>query len=351
MHFFVDESGPFELGAPLARYSCVGVLVVPTAQLDAVLGCAQNFKTRHSVHGELKGSKLTDDQVVDLVWNLRQFDILFEVAVFCSELHDTARLTAYQQASAAGCTKYVTRDHPTSIVMDLVAMERGIAELPPKWFVQSAVTAEVLTSVIARAPLYYVQRTPSELGSFIWEFDPKDSTTPKNPFGGYDRLMDAVIRPWVQFKSPSEPATMLQGADYSHFAPFMESMPETPDYLVPLFGMHRPFEYNSVTKMLKSRSFPDSRDSLGLQLADALTNLTKRSLNGNLGDSASCTLGCLMLEHPKRPTVKLIALGEGSAGSLKDDFQARRFVIHCDRIAKRMIPRKTPAPRTEADHP
>lgn len=341
MHFFVDESGPFELGAPLARYSCVGVLVVPTSQLDAVLQCAQEFKTRHGFHEELKGSKLTDEQVVELVWHLRQFDVLFEVAAFCSWLHDPARLAAHQQASAAGCIKHVTRDHPSSTVMELVAMGKAIAALPTKWFVQSAVTAEVLTSIIARAPLYYVQRTPAELGSLVWEFDPKDSAPTKTAFGGYDRLMEAVIGPWVQFKSASERAVHLEGADYSHFAPFMESMPETPDYLVDLFGMHRPFKYNSVTKMLKARSFPDSKDSLGLQLADALTNLTKRSLNGNLGDSASCTLGCLMLEHPKRPTVKLIALGEGSDGSLKDDFQARRFVIHCDRIAKRMIPRKS----------
>jgi len=47
-------------------------------------------------------------------------------------------------------------------------MSDQIAQMPDQLFVQFALTIDLILGVLQSATLYYVQRTPSELGAFRW---------------------------------------------------------------------------------------------------------------------------------------------------------------------------------------
>lgn len=158
-------------------------------------------------------------------------------------------------------------------------LRSDLENLPPQLYVQAVCTFELLNDLLQTTTLYYVQRSPEELGDFKWRIDAKDKkVTP------YERLWTTIVLPMIQSKSFSEPFAQLVGADYSYFSRFCETTDLAPEHIRPFIKTPSPFEYISIREVLgENVCFEQSHSNLGVQMIDILTTSLRRAMNGKLG--------------------------------------------------------------------
>ena len=116
------------------------------------------------------------------------------------------------------------------------------------------------------------------------------------------------VKPLLQSLSIREPLPMLKSGDYSAFRRNFPSLP-VPDYL----REHVPSNLVSVgdlSGILREIEFDDSRQQVGLQIADALTNCVRRALIGNVQADGWRHVRKLMIRR-RGGAVKFISMGSG----------------------------------------
>src|SRR5262249_10937988 len=270
MHVFVDEAGTF-IRSQTKKWavSCVGALIVPDDNLPEILECFQNLKKRWGAeNAEIKGSKLGEQEISSLCSLLQPYDVIFQVTAIDMQTQDLARVTQHQSGQADKMTEHLTDEYYPDVVKQIEGLQAALRTLSNQLYVQALVSVELLSRVLRNATLYYVERKPEELGHFEWIIDAKDKEL--TPF---EKLWRTILLPFLEWQSLREPFIKLQGADYSFFKPFLGVYPETPKHLQKAVKKESPFEYIDIRKIFRDRLwFEQSRDNLGLQLVDILTN-------------------------------------------------------------------------------
>src|SRR2546426_1162962 len=97
----------------------------------------------------------------------------------------------------------------------VAALADEIDSLPAQLYVQLVCQVVLLSDVLRRAILYYVQRDPVTLRRFVWRVDQKN--TERTTF---ERAFVKVAPGLLQSESFRDPAIYLIDADYSHFGRF-----------------------------------------------------------------------------------------------------------------------------------
>jgi hypothetical protein len=244
---------------------------------------------------EIKGSRLNESQIAGIIDFLRQYDIIFEVTAIDMALHTDDAISNHKSIQAAQITNNIPVGIESEFIDELRQLQRHYQTLPNQLYVQSACMLHLFSNVFNKSTLYFVQRLPSELGSFNWFIDAKDrELTP------YENLLRHVIGPALQDISRKTKFIQLQGADYSYFRKFMKTSPTPPEHLRKAFGDVSPFEYVDITEIFqKNLSFVQSEENAGIQLVDILTTTIRRAMNNTLQIDGWGNIGALMVQSAK----------------------------------------------------
>lgn len=293
MHVFVDEAGIF-VRSQLRKWavSCVGALVVPDDDLPEILERCNNLKNQWGAkNAEIKGSKLGEREIAGLSSLLRSYDVIFQVTAIDMQMQAPARVTQHRLEQAEMLKGHITDKHHPNLVKQIEDLQDALRKPSNQLYVQAVVSVELLYRVLQNATLYYAQRKPKELGSFQWVIDAKDRELTR-----FEDLWRTILLPFLQSKSLRKPFIQLQEADYSSFEEFCGVYPETPDHLKAVAGKQSPFEYADIGKVFRDHlRFEQSRDSLGLQVVDAI----RRAMNGNLQPLGWQGIGPLTVQAEK----------------------------------------------------
>jgi len=161
-------------------------------------------------------------------------------------------------------------------IKNLHNTKNEIESLPNQLYVQVFLTIELLIRVFQKTMLSFSLRRPKELEFFKWVIDAKDSKITLS-----EKIWKSLVLPLSQSKSLDKPLMLIEEGDYTYFFKDRESG-DIPKYLVQHIGDRNQndfFELNSVYSDIK---FENSKNNLGIQLADILTTSIRRSMNGNL---------------------------------------------------------------------
>ena len=338
MRIYIDESGTFTIPtAKPSSVSSVAGLVIPEVVHDEVLERFAQFKRDWGLpSGELKGRNLDEPQISDLIARLSRFDLVFEVTAIDMGMQTVDGLTAHRLSQAQKLTENLTPQHKLPLVQSIKDFRAQLERLSNQLYAQAVATFGLISHIIQKATLYYVQRLPRELGAFYWTIDAKE----KKQVSNYDQLWSTLVLPFLQSKSFRNPLIQLAGADYSAFERFCHSEPAPPAYRRPAVGDRSPWEYVDVKKVLKEDfafSFPSATP--GLQLVDALTNAIRRAMNGNLQPDGWAGIGRLMVQSEGgNQVIQLIDLSGGNPPRVQGRAPAYvRVIQHIERTAKRML--------------
>ena len=176
--------------------------------------------------------------------------------------------------------------------------------MPLQLYCELVTLTDVVWRALGHGMSYYCQRLAGELARFRLVIDAKSNLniTP------HEEWWRQCVKPLLQSLSIREPLPMLKSGDYSAFRRNFPSL-AVPDYL----REHVPSNLVSVgdlSGILREIEFDDSRQQVGLQIADALTNCVRRALIGNVQADGWRHVRKLMIRR-RGGAVKFISMGSG----------------------------------------
>ncbi len=309
MKIFVDESGLFSGFGQPSSPSFQGALVIPHNKYESVL--RQYSRLRRALpkneKGEVKGSLLSESEVLRVVVLLRSTRCLYFASMFEAGLHTPRDIETHKAAAAEDITKHLTAEHSAASRSFALSLQTALKEQPLQLYVQAVVLTDLLTSVLRDAPIYYSQISPSELACFEWTLDAKGAVDKITP---WEKWWSTILLPWVQFLSVQETPPRYSGADFSFMARFEV---ETPVYLER--HLSTPIENTrayDLRAIFKEMTF--CRDPVpGLELVDILTNWLRRGIKGHSEAKAWQEIRTIMIQpdEPKRNSLNVIDLVPG----------------------------------------
>lgn len=253
---------------------------------------------------EIKGSSLDENQASQVIDLLTSFDVVVDFVAVDMALHGKDIVDAFKFLQADAITAHVTREHHPEMVFQMVQLDRTIRNMPNQLFIQAELSIKLILSILQIATLYFVQRKPEELGDIAWVIDRKGHTLTE-----MEETWSTLILPMSESHFMREPLIFLKEGDYSRFARYEtdpavdEDMARHLKWAAATYG--KP-DVDRKTRVIDARrllaeqlQFLDSRDSLGLQLADMLASVLRRALNNHLQKSGWKDFGKLVIDDPK----------------------------------------------------
>lgn len=328
MEIRIDESGGFiALGPGTHRVSAVGALVLPTLRLDELYAEYQALRSNFpSNDGEVKGSKLHETEVASVIELLLQYDVIFDSVVCDAASHRHRDILGFQSQQVDIVRSSVGQLHHPEMIEEVNELADRLKSLPAQLFLQHQMTIELVDRVLRHAPLYLVQRCPAELGSFRWIVDAKGEKMTK-----YEEVWSKLVFPSQQARTAKNPHPVLRGADYSYFEPFLIDNPSLPGppYLPEDESDLRVIDLRKV--LMEGLTFEDSKNELGLELVDIVTNGLTRAMNGRLQRHGWQDLGRLMIRM-RDQTLRMVVFRAQKAEHnrvlhLKDHFNGVADVV------------------------
>jgi hypothetical protein len=342
MHIFIDEAGAFlpPTSKPHA-HSLVLAIIVPSGHHDQL--CYDFLRLRDTwPHNaiEVKGSALTETQTAQVAQVLADHEVIVEFQALDMALHPDTVVSEFKERQADAITANVTPMHQPTIVRQLEELAAAFRTMPNQLFVQAVLTMHLVIDTVQHGTLYHVQRTPAELGRFCWMIDRKD-----HDLTAMERAWTMLILPAGEAQSTRSPFPRIIGADYSNFAKYeiteASADPEMVRHLAWMRETHKidkpPANFRCLDwkrLLTEERSFADSKDHLGLQLADIAATTLRRALNRQLQQDGWELFGRLLVRKRVAPFVQI-----GSAASARQtlDSDATAVWHALTRHAKNMI--------------
>jgi hypothetical protein len=304
VNIYVDESGAFLV--PTRRphlVCCVAGLVIPTGRESELFFEFLRLRDQWPLNRiEVKGSRLDEAQIEAVIDLLASHGALLQIVATDMALYDEARLDAFRQDQASRILRHVTPEHQPSLVAQLSELRDRWLAASNQLFVQSVLTIHLLEELFQTATLFYVLRTPAELGCFKWTIDAKDRA-----LTDVEHVWKTLLMPMLQTQSLKKPLLLPKGSDFSHFKEFQvdESTPDEKmqqairwlKTLDPPPAASPRYSGVSLNHVFRDLEFSSSMDSLGLQLADIVASACTRAFNGTLQEQGWARLGSLLVKR------------------------------------------------------
>lgn len=288
-----------------SSFSLVLALVAPSAVEDELFYEFLRLRDGWPKQAvEIKGSSLSETQAAQIIDLLTRFDVVVDFVAVDMASHAKNAIDDFKSRQAKAITAHVTREHHPEMVLQLVQIERIIRDMPNQLFIQAELTIQLILKILQTATLYHVQRRPEELGDIAWTVDRKNHSITE-----MEETWTTLILPMSENHFARAPIKFLAEADYSHFARYEvdpatdQDMARHIDWMRVTYGEREAPPKSSVIDakrlLTEQQAFADSRDSLGLQLADMLASIVRRAANNKLQPPGWKDLGKLFIRNTR----------------------------------------------------
>jgi Protein of unknown function (DUF3800) len=344
MRIYIDEAGPFlPPQPPRPLFSLVLSLIIPfSIEQELFYEFLRLRDTWSNQSVEIKGSSLDESQAAQLITLVLRYDTLVRFIALDANTHPDALVENFKNGQADAVTANITREHHPGPIPHLHQLGEAIRQMSNQLFLQTFAMWELIIETIREGTVYYVQRQPQEMGDIAWSIDSKDRTLTQ-----MEETWSTLVLPVTERRFAEEPLIGILEEDYSYFDArygFNRATIE-PDELrhlqwlrsvsgKGLLGEDERLGVNAKLLLTQQRTFKDSRDSLGLQLADMLAAILRRALNNQLQYPGWKDFGGLLVRHHNSGT-GFIQLGAGPEMAMPS--HARGVCKILDSKAKSMV--------------
>ncbi len=330
----MDESGTF-VSSPLKNSWCVVSAYVFSERMQSrSYSALKKLKKscRVSERQEIKLKHVSEQTYFNFLRDLyRVGGLLFAVATD-SHLNSNTVITTHKEIQANKVRENAHLMHYETGKKAVNDLADEIDALSPQLYVQLQCQVELISDILNRSVLYFVQRDPKTLRKFKWRIDQKNTTKTR-----YETAFATVISPLLQTKSFREPMIFLKEADYSYMEPFFYTEDTVPDYIESAYGKKLDSGVNIGDIIRKDMKFPDSKSELSIQISDLLASGVRRCLRTDFSDNklASQLLGKLMLGNLK-DKYPIHFVGFGDSDTVVDD-KIAKIVFDMEKTARAVL--------------
>ena len=282
MHIFIDESGRFaNPGKRDESLSIVGALCVADTRLEELYEKFAKLKESWGAgKGEIKGAMLNETQVRDALILLRKHEAKAKFVMVDLGIQKEAEIRVQQERQAASLTKTLTDKHHPLLVAQVKDLRERILNLSVPLYIQMILLTDLVNRALQTFTLWHATRDGRELGHFHWVVDPKDIERTE-----YEKIWELFVLPALEDKSRNIPFGVLEdGGDYSAIARFTITRDKRPEWWpATKEAADAPFiALDTRLILMEDFQYLQSKDNLGLQLADIVVSNLRRALIGRL---------------------------------------------------------------------
>jgi hypothetical protein len=308
MRIYIDEAGSFVIAqTPSSSYSLVLALIIPStneAQLFFEFMRLRDSWPEQQI--EVKGRTLNETQAAQIIELVASFDVVAEFVALDLASHTREMIEDFKNRQADAFTVHITPEHQPEGVHEMQALASKMRSMPNQLFVQAFLTIKLVLTTIQVATLYYAQRLPDELGDISWLVDRKGHNITE-----METIWTTSVLPFGESFFAKRPLITLREADYSHFhrrysTKVKGEIRNHLEWMDGIYGVGHLSDEDSVVDakrlLTEQRQFVDSRESLGIQLADMLSSILRRALNGRLQPYGWKDFGKLLVKKRKNET-------------------------------------------------
>lgn len=309
MHIFIDESGTFSPDTRGRSSICaVGALVIPSLGMEGFERLYRRLRPKLPTEkGEVKGRRLSEAEVGEVVKLLRKVGALFEVVAIDMHEHSIEEIADHRRRQAEEIIANVTPQHHPNMVASLRAYKAQLEQTSLQLYVQSILLGDLIYETLNHANTYFAFRFPQELGSYHWLVDAKERDKTTN----WEKWWSTMVMPLLESRSFQKPFMQAEGGDYAAHEKFrISSLGEFKSQFVrdPKKG-----QFFSLREIMK-KDFQFSADAApGLEAVDIVTNAVKRSMNGNFRREGWLLLPQIMI-HRRTHYIGLVHLNRSYEG-------------------------------------
>ena len=272
MNIYIDEAGVFvKPPENKCAVSAVGALIIPEKKEKIIFSKFEALKRKWGFNGaEVKGSKLNEYQVSSIIELLKKYNVMFEVIAIDMNIQSDSCITTHKLDRAEKMVSCITDEFNETLIKE------EIESLSNQLYVQMSLTIELLIQVFQKTMLNYSLRKPKELEFFKWTVDAKNLNITI-----FEKIWKTLILPLAQSTSFNKPLIMIKEGDYSYYYKNRKSG-DIPNYLSEYVKDKDPNSFTELNSVYSDIKFENSKNNLGVQLADILITSIRRSMNGNL---------------------------------------------------------------------
>jgi hypothetical protein len=316
MKNYIDEAGSFV--PPQARnqhsYCLTLALAVPsTIETELFYEFLRLRDLWPNQAIEVKGSDLDESQAAQLIDLVSRYPVLADFFAIDMSTHGDTLIERFKNEQADEITAHLTPQHHAKLVAKMHDDAAKVRQMPNQLFLQAYLTILLVLNAAQDVPLYYAQRMPSDLGDIGWVIDRKNREITQ-----MEDMWTTYVLPIGESWFAKNPHIRLTESDYSYFnerytIQLATADARTKEHLEWLHGLHgkRGSDHaiiNAKALLSEQRRFVDSRDCLGVQLADMLATILRRALNGRLRLEGWKNFGKLLI-HRWRGSSWIIQIG------------------------------------------
>lgn len=334
MFIYIDESGSFVSAPTMGSWNVVVAVAVPEASRRAVEQTVRVLKvdTATNLSAEVKINEVTEIQYLKFLAALSHTHILLFATATDAGANQPDRVIKHQAAQV----EKILENLP---VMKYEGGRQGVQQLAtqvgsisPQLYIQLACQVDLLHAVVSRSINYFAQRVPATLSTFRWRIDQKNTSKTT-----YEKAFENIAPALLQTRSIREPSARVHGFDYRNFAPYEIAEGEMPGYLEEQYGLKIEHAMN-IQKIIRSDlKFEDSKNSIGIQVADLLSSGLRKCLRGQFEANAvvATALGKLTLQNAyDAPPIHLVSFSEIEGEA---DYTASDAVRMMNKVCRPMI--------------
>jgi hypothetical protein len=307
MNIYIDEAGVFvKPSQNKCAVSAVGALILPEEKEKIIFSKFEALKTKWGFKNkEVKGSQLSETQVASVIEILEKYNVMFEIVAIDMNIQNDDGITAHKLDRANKMISCITDEFNEILIKNLHNTKEEIESLPNQLYVQVSLTIELLIQVFQKTMLNYSLRKPKELELFKWIVDAKNLNLTTS-----EKIWKTLILPLAQSRSFDEPILMIKEGDYSHYYK-NRKRGDIPNYLSEHVKDKDPNSFTELNSVYSDIKFDNSKNNLGVQLADILITSIRRSMNGNLQKQGWKNFGKIIVKG-KNQSITLLNMDEDS---------------------------------------
>jgi hypothetical protein len=307
MNIYIDESGSFvKPQENKCAISAVGALILPENKTNIIFSKFKSLKNKWGFKDtEVKGSKLNESQINSVIKILQKYNVMFEVVAIDMNIQDDENVIIHKLNRANKMVSCITKEFNEALIANLHKTKEEIESLPNQLYIQASLTIELLRQVFQKTMLNYSLKKPKELKFFNWIVDAKNQNITT-----FEKIWKTLVLPLAQSQSFDNPLLMIKEGDYSYFFKNRKSG-NIPNYLTLHLKDRNPNDFFELNSVYSNINFINSKDSIGVQLADILTTAIRRGMVGNLQKSGWKNFGNIMIMGEKQ-SITLMNMNEDS---------------------------------------
>jgi Protein of unknown function (DUF3800) len=338
VNIYIDESGSFVNASARGSWNVVVALAIPETSRRSIEQALRSLKLSTSMPGtrEMKLNEIEENRYLSFLAELSRTHALLFATATDAGINSPERLTRHQHIQVAKIREHIPRMRYETGKQGIELLASQLETISPQLYAQLVCQVDLLHDVVSRSINYFAQRFPATLAEFRWRIDQKNTSKTT-----YEEAFEKIAPLLLQTRSIREPSARVHGFDYRHMTAYEFPNNKPPDYLEMEYGLHVEHALN-IGKLIRGNlKFEDSRQSLGIQVADLLASGLRKCLRCGFkeNDAIARAIGRIALQNKSgKFPIHLVSFAEEDNDA---DENASRVVKTITRQCRSMLTRRS----------